>query len=568
MWPTLLYAALAIAICGWIFTSFRQRRKVHALERSKEEIQVEETLVFDFLHGLGEAFRETIKPHDLHRLIVEGATRILDAHGGALYLTDRSGNKLVPVFLSKGCPPLVPVPGHILHQAATTPAALEGFLRMHSVPPSEGLIGTETIKPHDLHRLIVEGATRILDAHGGALYLTDRSGNKLVPVFLSKGCPPLVPVPGHILHQAATAPAALEGFLRMHSVPPGEGLIGTVWQTTQPVSLADVRDVPELARLRETPLGTASLMATALLYGKQNMGVLAVGNGPMGAPFTPSDFVVFKSIAEQSAFALYNAIIYSEANEKKRLDHDLEIARDIQRILLPEKSPAVPGFEIAGINIPARQVSGDYFDYIRVDEHRLGVAIADVSGKGVPASLIMAICRSVLRSQAPQNPSPAEVLKAVNRQLYPDIKEDMFISMAYLVVDHSVGSITLARAGHDAPLLYRRAQQTVELIKPPGMVVGIDSGSVFDRITNDFAIRLEQDDCLVLYTDGVTEALDAEGFEFGIDRMIQSVRASAAHGASAIITRLIDDVRNFVGAHPQNDDITLITIRKHEKDQP
>ncbi len=496
MWPTLLYALLAIAICGWVFTTFRQRRKVHALERSKEEIQVEETLVFDFLHGLGEAFRETIKPHDLHRLIVEGATRILDANGGALYLTDRSGNKLVPMFLSKGCPPLVPVPGHILHQAATTPAALEGFLRMHSVPPGEGLIG------------------------------------------------------------------------RMHSVPPGEGLIGAVWQTAQPVSLTDVRDVPELARLRETPLGTASLMATALLYGKQNMGVLAVGNGPMGAPFTPSDFVVFKSIAEQSAFALYNAIIYSEANEKKRLDHDLEIARDIQRILLPEKSPNIPGFEIAGLNIPARQVSGDYFDYIRVDEHRLGLAIADVSGKGVPASLIMAICRSVLRSQAPQNPSPAEVLKAVNRQLYPDIKEDMFISMAYLVVDHAIGSVMLARAGHDAPLLYRRAQQTVELIKPPGMVVGIDSGSVFDRITNDFAIPLDQGDCLVLYTDGVTEALDAEGFEFGIDRMIQSARASAAHGASAIITRLIDDLRNFVGAQPQNDDITLITIRKHEKDQP
>jgi sigma-B regulation protein RsbU (phosphoserine phosphatase) len=226
--------------------------------------------------------------------------------------------------------------------------------------------------------------------------------------------------------------------------------------------------------------------------------------------------------------------------------------------LLPEKSPAIPGFEIAGINIPAKQVSGDYFDYIRVDEHRLGVAIADVSGKGVPASLIMAICRSVLRSQAPQNSSPAEVLKAVNRQLYPDIKEDMFISMAYLVMDHSIGSVTMARAGHDAPLLYRRARQTVELVKPPGMVVGIDSGSVF-------AIRLKQDDCLVLYTDGVTEALDAEGFEFGADRMIQSVRASAAQGASAIITRLIDDVRNFVGSQAQNDDITLITIRKHEK---
>src|SRR5207253_11515000 len=102
---------------------------MHELERSKEEIQVEETLVFDFLHGLGEAFRETIKPHDWHRLIVEGATRILDAHGGALYLTDRSGNKLVPVFLCKGRPPLMPVPGHILHRAATTPSALEAFSR-------------------------------------------------------------------------------------------------------------------------------------------------------------------------------------------------------------------------------------------------------------------------------------------------------------------------------------------------------------------------------------------------------------------------------------------------------
>src|SRR5205807_9754839 len=140
MWSTFLFALLIACLAGWLLTFRMLRQRIRAVERSKEEIQVEETLVFDFLHGLGEAFRETIKPNDLHRLIVEGATRILDAHGGALYLTDRSGNKLVPVFLSKGCPPLVPVPGHILHQAATTPAALEGFLRMHSVPPGEGLI--------------------------------------------------------------------------------------------------------------------------------------------------------------------------------------------------------------------------------------------------------------------------------------------------------------------------------------------------------------------------------------------------------------------------------------------
>jgi sigma-B regulation protein RsbU (phosphoserine phosphatase) len=454
-----------------------QRRRIRSLERSHEEIQVEETLVFDFLHGLGEAFRETIRPQELHRLIVEGATRVLDAYGGTLYVTDRTGGKLIPAFISKDCPPLV------------------------DVPPA-------------------------------------------------------------VLQQAAAAPIALESFLRLHAIEPGEGLIGRVWQTGQFVCLTDLSEAPELAKLRGSAFGSASIMAAALRYGNQDLGVLALAQGPAGPPFSQGDFVVFKSISEQSAFALYNAIIYSMANEKKRLDHDLEIARDIQRILLPSEAPAIKGFQISGINVPARQVSGDYFDYIHVDEERLGVAIADVSGKGVPASLIMAICRSVLRAEAARNPSPADVLRKVNRQLYPDIKEDMFISMAYLILNHQRDSVTLARAGHDAPLLYKRQTQTVTPLKPPGMVVGIDSGNVFDRLTTDFAVPLERDDCLVLYTDGVTETLNAEGDEFGVDHMMQSVRDSVTNGAQAIVKKIIEDVRDFTGSIPQNDDITVIAIRK------
>ncbi len=477
MWPTLLWGLLLASVAGWIFTAYYQMRRIRSLERSHEEIQVEETLVFDFLHGLGEAFSGTIRPQELHRLIVEGATRILDAHGGALYMTDRTGGKLTPAFISKGCPPLVDVPPNILQQAAATPIALESYLRLHSVTP-------------------------------------------------------------------------------------GEGLIGRVWQTGQSLCLNDLSEVPELVKLRGSAFGTASVMAAALSYGKQDLGVLAVANGSLGAPFSQADFVVFKSISEQSAFALYNAIIYSMANEKKRLDHDLEIARDIQRILLPAEAPTVNGFQISGISVPARQVSGDYFDYIQVDDERLGVAIADVSGKGVPASLIMAICRSVLRAEAARNPSPADVLRKVNRQLYPDIKEDMFISMAYLILDHQHDGVTLARAGHDAPLLYKGHSQTVTPVKSPGMVVGIDSGNVFDRLTVDFAVPLERDDCLVLYTDGVTEALNADGDEFGLDRMIQSVRASATDGAQTIVKSIIEEVRNFTGSVPQNDDITLIAIRK------
>src|SRR5712664_2077117 len=142
MRPTILFWLLIACLAGWIYTLVRQRRSIRRLERSQEEIQVEETLVFDFLHGLGEAFRETIRPQELHRLIVEGATRILDAQGGALYVSDRTGEKLTPAFISKGCPPLVEIPQEILQQAAANPAALESFLRLHTISPREGLIGS------------------------------------------------------------------------------------------------------------------------------------------------------------------------------------------------------------------------------------------------------------------------------------------------------------------------------------------------------------------------------------------------------------------------------------------
>ena len=207
-------------------------RRIRRLERSHEEIQVEETLVFDFLHGLGEAFRETIRPQELHRLIVEGATRILDAHGGALYMTDRTGR--------------------------------------------------ETCAGVYLQRLSAAGR------RSAAYFATSR---------------------GHSRRARELSTAA-------HDCP-GEGLIGRVWQTGQSVCLTEFSEAPELAKLRGSAFGSSSVMAASLRYGNQDLGVLALANGPTGAPFSQGDFVVFKSIAEQSAFALYNAIIYSDGERKE-----------------------------------------------------------------------------------------------------------------------------------------------------------------------------------------------------------------------------------------------------------
>jgi len=468
-----LLVLLLLAAAGFFFRERDLRRRLLQAQRAREKAELEESRVFDFLHSLGAAFSTDLRPDDLHRLIVESAIRILDAHGGALYTVNRDGPGLAPRFISRNCPPLIEPPPHLL-----------------------------------------------------------QSGNL----------------------------QALQSYVRLHIIESGEGLVGKVWRDQDPILL--LPQDPRLNPLRDATIQTQSAMLAPLVFARQSLGIIAIANGPMSSPFSDSDFSTFEAIAEQSAFALYNAMIYLLADEKKRMDSDLQVAQEIQRILLPSSSPTLRNYDIDGINLPARQVSGDYYDYIHFAPDRWGVAIADVSGKGVPASLIMAMCRSLLRVEAPGKTSAAGVLNQVNRQIYPDIKEDMFVSMAYLLLDENGNDITLCRAGHDAPLLYDAKTRAVRKLNPPGMALGIDSGDVFERITHDFTFRMESADCLILYTDGVTEALDSKGDEYGIKQMTQSIQAAAHEGAAAIRKRLTDDLLAFIGNHPQNDDITLIVIRK------
>lgn len=452
-----------------------QRRALRSLGREWRELRAEEEKVFDFLHGLGEAF------------------------GG-------SGGR------------------------------------------------------RELHRLIVESAARILDAHGGALYLLDRSGHFLAPAYISRTCAPLIEVPEHIRRQAAANPVAMESFLRLHPVHPGEGAIARAWKEGG-VRLFTFSD-PELAGLADDGQRATSALVGCLAYRGKILGVLAVVNGPMASPFSSDDLAVFKAIAGQSAFALFSEAVYLEAGEKKRLDSDIVTAREIQSILLPAQAPAVNGYQISGLNVPARHVSGDYFDYLQIDEHRWGIVIADVSGKGIPAALITGMCRTMMRGAAPGCASAAEALRRVNRQLYPDIKEDMFVSMLYVVLDTRSGDVTMARAGHDPPLLYRAAGRQVAPLSPPGMAAGVDSGDVFDRVVADETVKLGPGDGILLYTDGATEALDRHEAEFGLARLTQAVQANAPKGAAATVTNIAEELREFAGEAPQYDDITLISIFK------
>ena len=406
----------------------------------------------------------------------------------------------------------------------------------------------------DLNRLIVEGALRILDAQGGVLYLTRTGDSILQPAYVSKDCPPFVELPK--TRPGETTLVHRQVWLR--AVEIGDGLVGGILAANAPLSLegSDARLAPASGHR------VKSAFLAPLTYGGKKLGVLAIARTGDAEPFGPAHFQTFNAIAEQSAFSLFDAFLHLEAAEKRQMEKELQIANEVQRVLLPTESPAIDGFEIAGTNLPARYVSGDYFDYIPLDADRVGVVVADVSGKGISAALLMAMARSALRLLAAEHLSPAEALRRLNAQLYPDIKEDMFISMAYAVLDRRSPEIQIVRAGHDAPLHFHARDRTVTKVNPPGMAVGIDSGSAFNRVTSDFSLALEPGDCLVFYTDGVTEALNQAGDEFGLEAMTRSVQAGAPEGAAGIVQRVTSDVKTFIGDQPLHDDITLITILK------
>lgn len=251
----------------------------------------------------------------------------------------------------------------------------------------------------------------------------------------------------------------------------------------------------------------------------------------------------------------------AEKAEKERLERDLEIARAIQQHLLPSAYPTIQGVQVRAMNIAAMKVGGDYYDFIRVDDNHIGLAIADVSGKGMSGALIMAVCRSALRAKAAGICSPAVVLKEVNRAIQEDMSEDMFISMIYGVVNIASREFTFCRAGHEPLLLHRHAAGTDEFLAPRGMALGIDAGSVFDPILQEQTVALQSGDALVFYTDGITEAVNREGEEFGRERLTAAIRSFADRGAEEMTNGIEQSVRGFLGGHPQNDDITLMVVR-------
>ncbi len=262
--------------------------------------------------------------------------------------------------------------------------------------------------------------------------------------------------------------------------------------------------------------------------------------------------------------------LLAQAAEKKRLEEELRIAREMQMSLLPRDAATIPGLTVAPFSRPAREVGGDYYDMVRLDERRLGVLVADVSGKGTSAAFYMAELKGLVLSLSPIYDSPRRLLMEVNRILSASLDEQSFITMTYAVIDLDHRTITYARAGH-TPFIYLKPGEPAgaRMLAPDGLVLGLRGlEGHFDALIEERSQPIGSGDLAVLFTDGITEAMNEEADMFGEERLSRLLQEHAALGPAALLDRILQDVEAFVGTADQHDDMTMVLIRVDELPLP
>jgi anti-anti-sigma factor len=296
-------------------------------------------------------------------------------------------------------------------------------------------------------------------------------------------------------------------------------------------------------------------------------GVRAIGNGTIDAKLDiggPAEIGaiagVFNEITEKFKRAQESVL------EQEKMQKEMEVAKEIQQSLLPRHKPSVSGYDIAPLYQAAAEVGGDYYDFVDVDDDTIGVVVADVSGKGVPGSLVMTMIRTALRMEARGNKNASDVMSKMNAFVTDDMKKGMFVTMFYVILDSQNRIISYASAGHNPMILYRHETNETFFLNPKGFPVGISlpDESLFSDSISLEKIKLKKDDMLLIYTDGVTEAMNERRDQYGEKRLLNLIKEYGHLHPENFISILERDIQKFTGGHPQNDDITVVAVKEKE----
>ncbi len=378
---------------------------------------------------------------------------------------------------------------------------------------------------------IMDQLRRIVHYDAAGIYLLDRESGQIA-AEASRGYPP--------------------GFSDDDRLKIGEGIVGWVAKTGESLSVADARSDTRYLVARPQ---TRSELACPIVSQGRIIGVFNLENDELDA-YHEGHLEFLKMFASQAAAAIERARLLKQAMEARNLERELEIARGIQASFLPMGPPAIPGLDLAGLNIPYREVGGDYFDYIRIVDNQLGLAIGDVSGKGGAAALLMAAFRASLLAEIRNHFAIRTILQKVNRLLYESTDDGKFVTAFYGVLDARNRVFTFANAGHNPPLLLR-ASGTTEWLSEGGLPLGVMEEATYE----ERPVPLTVGDVLVLYTDGVTEASNDVEDQYGVERLEALVRKHAAGPAAVLVEAIRSEVVAFTGARHLNDDLTVVVAR-------
>ncbi len=314
-----------------------------------------------------------------------------------------------------------------------------------------------------------------------------------------------------------------------------------------------------LARLHERPDPPATVIVSA--YGDMPNIRAAMNRGAFDFLLKPIDFHDFEATIQKTLRQVRRLrAALADRDRLTALERELAIAADIQRSFLPKEGCAAErgAFAVHAAMIPAHAVGGDFYDFFWLDENRLGVVIGDVSGKGVPAALLMAVTRSLLRAGALRGGEPGPCLEEVNRLLVRDTATERFVTLFYAVLDSRRGELSFANAGHNAPFLLRSCGE-VEQLSAAQLVLG----AMPEARYSTRSIRLQCGDQLFLYTDGVTEALNSQREQFSEHRLQHLLSEASTESPQGLIDRVVQSVRSFADGAPQSDDLTILAALYH-----
>jgi sigma-B regulation protein RsbU (phosphoserine phosphatase) len=333
----------------------------------------------------------------------------------------------------------------------------------------------------------------------------------------------------------------------------GQGITGYVIHNCQSVVVPDVRLDPRYVQGRRA---TLSEITVPIIRNERAIGALNLESDRLSV-YTPDDVEVLQFFSDAAAISIEKAMLHKQLLEQEVIGKQLETAREVQFKLLPHSSPDLLGYDIAGICIPTDEIGGDYFDYIPLSHNRLGLAIADVSGHGIPAALVMTAFRALLRTKARDKSRPSNIANTIDRLLPEFTGNNHYVTALYAVLEIPTGHLTYTSCGHPPPLLLR-ADGKVEKLNRHNPALGIFQNLHF----TDEETTLAAGDILVLYTDGVFELMNQHDQSFGIERMVKVIRENQQLAAAEIILKVIQATSAFSDDYGYLDDFTLVIVRR------